>query len=462
MVHLKSDSSQVMLRKLSRIEQDFDTEFQQNGNMVLLRVFMVHLADGCNIDLELIKRACVFWARRHPFLRAQVWRHENGREKYFVPLDEPEAFKFDNVKLFEIDRHDDWLQLLDKDLTEEFPKTDRPLWTVKVARVRAGVSAENDFNYVFIFKTQHSITDGRNAFEVFRQLLNVIAALSQGRVCAEMDESAVEHSPLTLEEVIRKLKLDEALKFVPNPNVDKLNRMSVKFGNSESEPEHKFRAFCTDKTRLTRLYTQTKLKTRNAKLTSVLSTVVCLAFKNLYRKHSVTDIPLGKYQFILMGSLRERLSVPLTQMGVYTTQYERVLRDGEGEAELSLENVWKLSETESLELHKDRMCLEKMLEFVLAAPDMVYTDFNFNFKMSNIGQMRNTDAENLTIKQCFVRTLRSANAYGRPGSNILFSLASVGDGQLCWSVSYNERPISSEFVAELMDEINLIIDKMIE
>ena len=459
-------NSELVLRKLGRIEFAFDSEFHQHGSMILPRAFLVHLVDGFSIDLELIKRACVFWARRHPFLRAQVWRHENGREKYFVKLDQSEAFKFENVKLFEIDRHDDWLQLLDKDLAEEFPSSDRPLWTLKVIRIRSGVSAVNDFNYVFIFKAQHSITDGRNAFELLRQLLNIIAALIKGRVCAEMDEGVVEHSPLTTEDIIYKNKLDEGVSHTPNAQIDRVNRITSLFGNEEAQPANMFRIFCTNEHRLKRLFAaKIKANAQNAKLTSVLSTVVCLAFKNLYKKHKVSDIPLDKYQFSLMASLRDKLCVSGTQMGAYITAFDRVLFD-DGD-QLNLENIWTLSERESIELHQvpatnqdvaGVVFMDKIYDKILVDPNGGYTDKNVNFKISNIGQMKNTNADILRIKQCYVRT---CNTLGRPGSNLLIGLVSV-NGNLCWAFNYNERMMSSQIVLELIEEINSIIDKLID
>jgi hypothetical protein len=212
------------------------------------------------------------------------------------------------------------------------------------------------------------------------------------------------------------------------------------------------------------LLAKLKSNAKDAKLTSVISTIACLAFKNLYAKYQVNDIPIGKFQFSLMGSLRDKLGVSNTQMGMYITQYERFLDDSDNRLELG--SVWRLAEEESISLHKTRatntdidmvVFMDRMFDVIMADPEMGYSDDKLNFKISNIGPMRNTDVANVRVRQCYVRT---TNVYKRPGSNLLIGVASV-DGNLCFAVSYNEKLISSRVVSELIEQFKQIVDHLI-
>jgi hypothetical protein len=449
-----------ILRKMSRLESIFDEEVK-NHNMILPRIFLVSIP-GVELELVLVKQACVYWARRHPFLRAEIFRNEADQTKYFVKMSDDLAFKFDNVNMY-VDT--EWERIVDDDLAELFDLSRGPLWTLKVIRILPA-DRQLDYNYAFVFKTQHSITDGRNAYEVFRQYLNILGALLQHKVCVEMDESVVEDSAFNIEELAYRVVSAEAMaSFDPTKSdLDRESRITSAFIEESARPENKFQHFYFDSEKQRLLLAKIKSRARNAKLTSVISTVVCLAFKNLYVKYNVGDIPLNKFQFSLMGSLRDKLGVSNTQMGMYITQYERLLDDRNGG--LSLSSVWQLAEEESVDLHRFRstsrdvdtvVFLDKMFDMIMANPEMSYSDAKFNFKISNIGAMKNTEQENVRIKQCYVRT---SNVVNRPGSNLLIGVASV-DGNLCFAVSYNEKMIASRVVSELIEQIKQIVDDLI-
>jgi hypothetical protein len=450
-----------ILRTLSRIEGIFDEEIKHR-NMILPRIFLVDIAN-VDLDLELVKRACVYWVRRHPFLRAEIQRNDEQRVKHFVSLDESVAFAFNNVKMFTASA---WEPIVDDDLAEPFELSHTPLWTLKVVKLTEQPASTN-YNYAFVFKTQHSITDGRNAYEVFRQYLNILGALIENRICAEMDSSVVEHSAFTIEEMAYKICSKEkamAIGMEKKNTLDRENRITSAFIDPSAEPQDKFQHFYLSSETQKQLFAKLKSNAKNAKLTGVVSTIVCLALKNLYTKHGAADIPVGKFQFSLMGSLREKLGVSNTQMGMYITQYERLLDDSDNS--LSLSSVWSKAEAESLDLHRTIeansevgmvIFMDQMFDMIMSNPDMAYTDAKFNFKISNIGLMKNTDAESVRIRHCYVRT---SNVHGRPGSNMLIGLAGV-DGNLCFAFSYNEKMISSSVVGELIAEIKRIVDELI-
>jgi hypothetical protein len=213
-----------VLRKLSRLEWIFDEEVK-NKNAILPRIFLVDIPD-VQLDLGVIKKACVYWAKRHPFLRAEILRNQAEQSKYFVRMNEEVAFKFENVKLYD---ESNWEQVLEADLDEPFDLEHGHLWTLKVVRVDQN-EQKVDFNYAFIFKTQHSITDGRNAYEVFRQYLNILGSLLENKTCTEMDESVVEDSENSIDQLALRHFNPEALaNFKMSSDLDRGNFLLAHF-----------------------------------------------------------------------------------------------------------------------------------------------------------------------------------------------------------------------------------------
>ena len=71
---------------------------------------------------------------------------------------------------------------------------------------------------------------------------------------------------------------------------DSKNRVSSTLANKYDDSCGRFKHFFLDSTRLRNLVVCARLNTNNANLTSVLSTIVCLAFKNLFFKYQVSGV----------------------------------------------------------------------------------------------------------------------------------------------------------------------------
>ena len=456
------------MRKLATLESIFDHQQLHFNSILLARSLLVHIPDSYAFDLDLVKQACAYWVRRHPFLSAEIYRPDENsiQGKHFVRMNEEKLLSFDNVLWLNSIDQTEWLNVLTREINYKFG-SDGPLWRLNVVKV---VNPSTDFNYAFCFTLQHSICDGRNAFEVCKELLNILGALLQHKTCQEMEQ--VQHSPHTLEEYIHKLNLELPDDFHPgtrNPTTDKQKRISSFFQDeTNGDTCSKFQHFYLDQEKSKRLNTTIKQNSKHAKLTSVLTTIVCLAFKHLYAKYQVTDVPLNKYQFALMGSLRDKIGVSNAQMGMYITNYSREMYDDQEHGGLlSEENVWQKAEVESISLQEMRksdddltesLFMEKVMQMpVTNASQVGYTDENCNFKMSKIGLMTNTNCEEvIQIRQHYVRT---ANIYGRSGSNLMIGITTV-NGNLCWAFNYNERMITTKIVGELIEEIKKIIENV--
>ena len=146
-----------------------------------------------------------------------------------------------------------------------------PLWRIKLVKLIP--EPEKDQNYAMIVSTGHTIGDGRNIYEISVQLLNIVAALLENQICSEMDESVIEHSLFTNEELI---KIND-LKFEPSEvsEHDEKNRTAKNFSIPIENGENKFQNFFLDSGKLNGLIAKMKLNAKEAKLTNVLLTIIC-------------------------------------------------------------------------------------------------------------------------------------------------------------------------------------------
>jgi hypothetical protein len=372
-------------------------------------------------------------------------------------------------------------------------------------------SSGSDYNYVFLLSTQNTLGDEPSVFNFFSQLMNILVALLEKKRCPEMDD--LSRLPVVVREadsavprmrrfqvkqdVNIRLKRSSALfadsdlngRFNLNrfsallseadllsmrhntsgtqqkdfnvqlSSFDSKNRVSEMLANKYDDACGRFKQFYLDSNRLKRLIVTTRLNAKNANLTSVLSTILCLAFKNLYSKYKVNDIPTNKFQYHILANLRDKLQVPKSQIGAYTT----VLESTTCSRDLSLGSFWQIVESHSalmerkLNENKDINFLSDVDRLYRQIKAEQYTEKNVNFTVSNASHLRNGDRRLIRIKQHYVRM---PCVCGRFGSNFFVALTIV-DGKLCWSFSYSESHLSTNVVNELIGDISAIIRALI-
>jgi hypothetical protein len=458
-----------IIRKLARQEVLYDNEVHHN-NLVLTRVFLIQVAPQRHqlFTLDLIKQACTFWIKRHPLLRAEIQRStQEGQdyERFFVYMDEARAFKLNNVELLEETEDIKWINVMDKDKATLFDMSTGPMWRLKFIKLRDTDTL--GYNYAFLLTTQHPIGDGRNCYEIGVQLLNIVGALLDGRQCAEMDESVVEHPLFNVDDLLEQKQIPFEHE---NIELDEENRESVKLVNYEAEnPDFGFQRFClpTDKSRLLK----DKVKANSsAKMSSVLLTVISAAFKSLYIRHGVDDIPLNKFQYFLLASTREKLGLSNTQMGVYSSllhlateisdaDFETIVKNGNFAPFWAICNARSASLDAKLKRSEEFTFYHEIEPIVEQLKDISkYDEKSLTFILSNIGLMKNTDCSSVVrVREHYVR---QPNIKCRIGWSLFIGATTV-DGNMCFGFSYNECKNSTSFISELIDEIDRIIGMII-
>jgi hypothetical protein len=442
----------------------YDNE-TENGNFVLTRVFLVDIKSD-EIPLDLVRRACAFWARRHPFLRAKIHRTDNYLERYFVELDESDAFKFDNVQVLdEAESSARWLEIMDSEIVTRFDMDKDPLWKLKFVRLAKG-EVDLNYNYAMILTTQHSIGDGRNCYEIGVQLLNILGALLEGKVCGEMSD-VVEESLFTSEELFAQ----KAIKFeLEVSGHDELNRSPKAFNSQVDQPHGRLQYFCLDAVKMKKLLAKVKSSSKCSKLTSVLGAILSLALRNLYEKHNADDVPRDKFQSVILASTRDKYGISNTQMGVYSCAVhgtyfitEQLSADFDNS---NFDRFWSVCDEQSASLagklkrNEEFTFYAEMDELIEALRDISkFSEKNLHFALSNIGVMRNTSCtDTVRIREHYVRM---PCITGRIAENPFVGVTSI-DGNLCIALSHNENVLNSAVMTELVAEMQRLIDLIIQ
>jgi hypothetical protein len=456
-----------LIRRLGCQEVLYDTEVQ-NGNFILSRVFVVHTETANEISLDLLKQACGFWIKRHPFLRAKIQRNpENETERFFVHMAKSDAFAFNNVEMLEEKRPSlTWRDVMDKEAIELFDLSKGPLWRIKWVKLELEDNRllENA-NHALILTVQHSIGDGRNCYEIGVQLLNIVGALLENKSCVEMDESVVEHSLYSNDELAEHKKIQFEHE---KDDHDHESRQSKLISGNADQPEGRFQLFCLESSKMKKLLTAVKTNSANSKLASVLATVLCIAWRNLFKKIGVEDIPLNRFQYVVLASIREKLGVANTQMGLYSSVLHATCNLSD-QLCLELENerlssFWRLCDDQStilankLKRNEEFTFYTELEDIAAQLREARFNNQHLNFALSNMGVMRNTACAVVRIKEHYARMPCKAD---RIGSNPFVSVTSV-DGNLCMGFSYNENMVSTDVMKQFVEEVKRFIDVIIK
>jgi NRPS condensation-like uncharacterized protein len=276
-----------VIRRLSRQEVLYDSEVQ-NGNFILSHLFLVRVNN--KISIEMLKQACNFWVKRHPFLRAKIQRNsENSNERFFVHMAQSDAFTFNNVEMLEEHSPGSTLkQVMDKDAVELFDLSKGPLWRIKWVKLEGADESLVTANHALVLTVQHTIGDGRNIYEIGLQLLKIIANLLENtnKKCVEMDENCVEHSLNSNEELAEQKQIQFEHEIIDH---DTRNRNPALFAGHVDNPKGRFQYVCLEPAKMKKLITAVKTRSKNSKLTSVLGTVLSLAWRNIFKRLGVED-----------------------------------------------------------------------------------------------------------------------------------------------------------------------------
>jgi hypothetical protein len=460
--------SQKILRKLSKMEILYDNEVKHK-NMIISMIFMIDCKT--ELSIHIAKEASTYLVKRHPLLRAVIKRTENELERYFVEMEEVQASNFDNVDIVSETDSSKWTDFLNKMIdTNEFDYFNEYLWRMRF--VKLNPDQARTYNYVLLYVHNHAIGDGRNSYEIGVHYLNILAALSQDRRCKEMDEGVVEHSLYTHDELVALKGLDFKRELIEQ---DDMNRDVDAFKGHGIDRNNKFEYFHLTRDKLEQLIAKMRTNTRKAKLTSVLTMLLCVVFKKIYLNHRITSVPTTQFNYNLITCLRDRLDLGRSVMGVYSSSlhmHETISESEFLEIETgNFDNFWKKCDDHALRVHH---CLsenqdltsfadsDKTIEYFNQSPATPQKPNNINFVMSSVGVMPNTSTEEIIkIEEFYFRTTRKGFESKRLGYALFFGVATVGRGNLCMPLTFTEDYMSTEIVRELICEFKGLIEKII-
>ena len=455
-----------LIRKLGLAESFFDNE-ALHGNMIQTRALLTKVSQQHVIDRPTLNKAIEIWTKRHPILRAKIHRTLDESDhkpkstlpKHLVFLDKP-IDEYDNVELTEIEDESAWIECFKKEIKANLDHENGPLWKMKVVKIK---NSQSSNKYLFLLKTNHAISDGRNGFMVVVQFLNILGALLENSTCEEMN-GQVEDEFKSLDDLLES--------YVKNPGYKSLNkedkpfydfmtnRMTRKAAN-EHGSNSQFELMQIESEKLNKLHKKMKENAPQCKLTALLALVICKSLKATYLKYGIDDIPLDNFQMVLASALRDRLKVSYTQMGCYIANL--MLRFGADQFEEG--DFWKNAETLSNQIHHYLEFNEDIVDPDVVRPFYEMADNGHDFSkhdtyntaLTNIGVMKNTSTELIKITEHYMCVPAIEK---RLGSSLVNSMSTISSN-LFWCISYNEIYFKSEFVKDYKADVLAQIDKLV-
>lgn len=449
-----------VIRKLGLDESLYDFEVYKES-MLVTTAINVDLTKG-EINLKLLNNACAHWVKRFILLQSKIIRKDIAKineEKYFVHLNEDELFKFKNVELIETNDEKKYKDVVESELVQLFDLNDGPLWRLKVIKY---LSQPN--RYTFVFTIHHSIGDGKNLV-IAIGLLNIIGSLIDNTDCEELNAEVV-YSPINVEALAKEFLSDETNKAnSENMSFDEINRVPFNLGLSNGK-HGRVDFLKIDGQRLKKLLTTLKQKTNGAKLTGVLELAFCQALKettNNFGNNEFNNLP---YQYYTLVSLRDKLKLKATQMGVYSLAFESVVNDiNEQEKDNNYDYIWKLGEKQSKLIHErignneDVLQMSQGYTFIEDLENgLEFNEYPHTHALSNIGVFSNTTSDVIKARELyfFMPTLEKRF----PG--VLFIGICTIDQNLCWAFSFNEKFYTRDFISHLKNRLDFILNKLVE
>lgn len=456
-----------VIRALGEEESIYDNEILKN-------IFILTLGYNCRINKDyalkinhdILVKAAGIWKSQHPILQSKIYRpfdinnpseHKIGPTKYFVYMNKTE---FNNVELVEYDKDGeiDYKKSIEDELEIPLDNLNGPVWRIKVIR------AKDNNQFLFLYTSHHGIGDGKNAFDLFTNFIDIVASLLDN----SMVETKIYESNHSMEDLVREYKSKENYKSAKllNDFDDKLNKVSSKIGNKMSENVTRMDFFKLEKEKVSKLVSKMKKNTNGAKLNAVLNATASICLRNMYVKYNVDDIDeMNLIQIKNVANLRDKLGLSNHQMGVFSV----ILDVREDISGVNKENFWAHVESCSKELHKridnnediEQVECEVNKEFIRLLNDgFKFSDsVSHDFILSNLVIMK--ENKKIDVIKCeeyyCVGQLKKPSFAG----SFYYIIVTYG-GELNWSFMYNERLYSKEFIKELKESIIKYIDDIVE
>ena len=211
--------------------------------------------------------------------------------------------------------------------------------------------------------------------------------------------------------------------------------------------------------KLAKLVAKTKQYTRNGKVSGLLVTIISACFQKLFRKYNEINENANIIEYILPVSLREKLNLSASQMGVYSTVLACHLDCNK------LGDIWQCIDEQS-SLHHKRIRNNEHFHNVDISQmiDAFEQNGHFNsqshlFVFSNVGTIKYSNQEQpIKLKAHYVfESVREARVAGC----FFIGVSTICD-TLNIGFSFNERRFSRSFIEEFKQTISDYVDKLID
>ena len=309
-----------VIRKLGIGECLYDNELL-NNNMYQTRAFITSINKKYAINMDVLNKALTVWIQIHPLLQATTFRELDpstqkarlGLPRYFVYMNKS-IDEYNNVEIQQETTEFKWTDLIESELKTSLDYVNGPLWRLKVLKMLECDDISN--KYAFILTTSHSISDGRNGYSIGVQFLDILIDALENNLSPEIVQIPSNYS---CDELIQEYVLRPTFKITDkNPDFDReTHRLPNNVGN-KSGVHGRFDFIFLESAKLEKLIKKMKSKAPKAKVTSLLLILLCDSYKRICVDYQVDNIPLERVQVAVLASLRDKLAIKNTQMGVYS------------------------------------------------------------------------------------------------------------------------------------------------
>lgn len=166
-----------VLRKLSPSELVYDYEHSNRWH-IFSNALLFTSNNNLLLSTEHLRKCVTYWCQQNEFLRTKILAStadSNGfcfdRSFALIPIS-----KLDVMRNVEVYDQSEWISLYEREFNREAPLNYEPddysklLWRLIVVKLNRGAVGK----YCMILTIHHGITDGRNAFTIMLQLINIL------------------------------------------------------------------------------------------------------------------------------------------------------------------------------------------------------------------------------------------------------------------------------------------------
>ncbi len=321
------------IRKLGFFESLEDEELMHH-NMTITTTTIFSVEKGANVDMVSLKKALVIWIKSHSLLQAGTHRVLDRKTqrpridlpKYFVKI-EKNIEDYNNLEFIEnnSDNSLNWMSLAESELKTPLDYQNGPLWRMKIFKINENTS-EHNLQYALLLTISHSISDGRNSFSIIAQFLNILDNVMQDQSFNQVMEVP---SASSWENILENLKATKKLR-VSRDEFNFLNNFRHRIPNNVGKnnlngANMRINKIIIAEEKLSKMVKTMKSNEPTAKLTSLLTVIICLAFRHACIVHKASGIPLDSFVVSVPVCIRKKLDVDNLQMGSYVGSIKSVI-----------------------------------------------------------------------------------------------------------------------------------------